>query len=190
MKKSILTFTFFLFLGATLFAQDNRPAVEDEIILMTRTAQQQGLPVVTDIIFIQNVEVMTAEEVTPNEEEVSNISSSYNFVRGGPSIEDLDAANNVDSVEDGSNQRKGTHDYCSEATVYPNPANSYTNLILPTREDYDVYLFDMVGNQKMYWTFTNTLSERLDLMDFQTGIYFIQLVCGDKTQTLRLKIVK
>lgn len=190
MRKSILSFTFFLLCGLTIFAQDSAPVVEEDIISVLRVTQGQGLPVVTDIIFIQeDKELIQVEWLVPDNE-VSRTTSTTSVDETSISDNDFNAVSNVGFIEDKASRMESTENHCSEARVYPNPAKFYTNLVLPTRKTYDVYLLDILGKQKMHWTFSNTQNERLYLAEFQTGIYFLQLVCGSKTKTLRLKIVK
>jgi len=192
MKKLILTYTLFLFLGGSLLAQHDEPIQQQDIITMSKPAEEQGLPVVTDIIFGEDG-VVDSKLVVSSQDEIMGASFSSTVAKEVDGSEDgagIDG-NNTNSIVNGEGiEKENVHTNCGELTVYPNPARDYVNITLPTRKTYDIYLYDMLGSQKASWTFTDSDQERLDLSEFQTGIYFIQAVCGPETKTLRIKIVK
>jgi hypothetical protein len=74
-------------------------------------------------------------------------------------------------------------------SAYPNPFNSSTTLSLDIAKDTEITIFDITGrlvkslkaeNGKAVW----------DAAGFSSGLYFAQFQAGDKTQTIKLILLK
>ena len=83
----------------------------------------------------------------------------------------------------------------TQFTVYPNPANDYTSIAISLDKTEKVILtiVDLLGKEiskeeKVLFSGKNT--ERLDVSNFQNGVYFINLQVGNKITTQKLVITK
>ena len=83
----------------------------------------------------------------------------------------------------------------TQFTVYPNPANDYTSIAISLYKTEKVILtiVDLLGKEiskeeKVLFSGGNT--ERLDVSNFQNGVYFINLQVGSKITTQKLVITK
>ena len=83
----------------------------------------------------------------------------------------------------------------TQFTVYPNPANDYTSIAisLDKTEKIILTIVDLLGKEiskeeKVLFSGGNT--ERLDVSNFQNGVYFINLQVGSKITTQKLVITK
>ena len=83
----------------------------------------------------------------------------------------------------------------TQFTVYPNPANDYTSIAISLYKTEKVILtiVDLLGKEiskeeKVLFSGENT--ERLDVSNFQNGVYFINLQVGNKITTQKLVITK
>ena len=83
----------------------------------------------------------------------------------------------------------------TQFTVYPNPANDYTSIAISLDKTEKVILtiVDLLGKEiskeeKVLFSGGNT--ERLDVSNFQNGVYFINLQVGNKITTQKLVITK
>jgi len=83
----------------------------------------------------------------------------------------------------------------TQFTVYPNPANDYTSIAISLYKTEKVILtiVDLLGKEiskeeKVLFSGENT--ERLDVSNFQNGVYFINLQVGSKITTQKLVITK
>ncbi len=83
----------------------------------------------------------------------------------------------------------------TQFTVYPNPANDYTSIAISLDKTEKVILtiVDLLGKEiskeeKVFYSGTTT--ERLDVSNFQNGVYFINLQVGNKITTQKLVITK
>jgi hypothetical protein len=83
----------------------------------------------------------------------------------------------------------------TQFTVYPNPANDYTSIAISLYKTEKVILtiVDLLGKEiskeeKVLFSGKNT--ERLDVSNFQNGVYFINLQVGNKITTQKLVITK
>jgi len=83
----------------------------------------------------------------------------------------------------------------TQFTVYPNPANDYTSIAISLDKTEKVILtiVDLLGKEiskeeKVFYSGTTT--ERLDVSNFQNGVYFINLHVGNKITTQKLVITK
>ena len=83
----------------------------------------------------------------------------------------------------------------TQFTVYPNPANDYTSIAISLDKTEKVILtiVDLLGKEiskeeKVLFSGGNT--ERLDVSNFQNGVYFINLQVGSKITTQKLVITK
>ena len=83
----------------------------------------------------------------------------------------------------------------TQFTVYPNPANDYTSITISLDKTEKVILtiVDLLGKEiskeeKVFYSGTTT--ERLDVSNFQNGVYFINLQVGNKITTQKLVITK
>ena len=80
-------------------------------------------------------------------------------------------------------------------TVYPNPANDYTSISisLDKTEKVTLTIVDLLGKEiskEEKVLFSGKSTERLDLSNFQNGVYFINLQVGNKLTTQKLVITK
>jgi len=83
----------------------------------------------------------------------------------------------------------------TQFTVYPNPTNDYTSIAISLDKTEKVILtiVDLLGKEiskeeKVFYSGTTT--ERLDVSNFQNGVYFINLQVGNKITTQKLVITK
>ena len=83
----------------------------------------------------------------------------------------------------------------TQFTVYPNPANDYTSIAISLDKTEKVILtiVNLLGKEiskeeKVLFSGGNT--ERLDVSNFQNGVYFINLQVGSKITTQKLVITK
>ena len=83
----------------------------------------------------------------------------------------------------------------TQFTVYPNPTNDYTSIAISLDKTEKVILtiVDLLGKEiskeeKVFYSGTTT--ERLDVSNFQNGVYFINLHVGNKITTQKLVITK
>ena len=83
----------------------------------------------------------------------------------------------------------------TQFTVYPNPANDYTSIAISLDKTEKVILtiVDLLGKEiskeeKVFYSGTTT--ERLDVSNFQNGVYFINLQVENNITTQKLVITK
>lgn len=80
----------------------------------------------------------------------------------------------------------GINEYLNEASsfIFPNPSNNYID-IETNLKDYSLSVFDIMGKL----IFTDNVSQnktRMDISNFSNGIYFLQLITGDKIISKKL----
>jgi hypothetical protein len=83
----------------------------------------------------------------------------------------------------------------TQFTVYPNPANDYTSIAISLDKTEKVILtiVDLLGKEiskEEKVLFSGKTTERLDVSNFQNGVYFINLQVGNKITTQKLVITK
>ena len=83
----------------------------------------------------------------------------------------------------------------TQFTVYPNPANDYTSIAISLDKTEKVILtiVDLLGKEisnEEKMLFSGKTTERLDVSNFQNGVYFINLQVGNKITTQKLVITK
>ena len=83
----------------------------------------------------------------------------------------------------------------TQFTVYPNPANDYTSIAISLYKTEKVILtiVDLLGKEiskEEKVLFSGKTTERLDVSNFQNGVYFINLQVGSKITTQKLVITK
>jgi hypothetical protein len=83
----------------------------------------------------------------------------------------------------------------TQFTVYPNPANDYTSIAisLDKTEKLILTIVDLLGKEiskEEKVLFSGKTIERLDVSNFQNGVYFINLQVGNKITTQKLVITK
>ncbi|MFD0963290.1 reprolysin-like metallopeptidase [Pseudofulvibacter geojedonensis] len=75
--------------------------------------------------------------------------------------------------------------------IYPNPANDTFNLILSTKEDVNVSLFDIRGRKIFTNAFKNSsdvFEKAINVSDVSSGIYLLNVETGGKSATKKLII--
>ena len=80
-------------------------------------------------------------------------------------------------------------------TVYPNPANDYTYIAisLDKTEKVTLTIVDLLGKEiskEEKILFSGKTTDRVDVSNFQNGVYFINLQAGNKITTQKLVITK
>ena len=178
MKWTIPILCFFFLLGNEIFAQD-KGELESSVDYKAPT-QDEDIPVLTDIIVVPSID----QNIIRSNRTVVGLAE-----QGVPNSEGMLVLDYSDEYA-GEEKQTTEEDSCEELLVYPNPAKDYTNLALPNRNEYNVYLYDMAGNKKAYRNIIGQMEERLDLGHLSTGTYLLQVVCGEEIKTLRLNIVK
>ena len=83
----------------------------------------------------------------------------------------------------------------TQFTVYPNPANDYTSIAfsLDKTEKVILTIVNLLGKEiskEEKVLFSGKTTERLDVSNFQNGVYFINLQVGSKITTQKLVITK
>ena len=83
----------------------------------------------------------------------------------------------------------------TQFTIYPNPANDYTSIAISVdkTEKVTLTIVDLLGKEiskEEKVLFSGKSTERLDLSNFQNGVYFINLQVGNKLTTQKLVITK
>lgn len=71
----------------------------------------------------------------------------------------------------------------AKVQVYPNPAANFVNLDIP--EGSDIRLIDMLGHKVLDIKNTSA-SERVNISQLQQGVYFVQVLNGGGSATVRL----
>tara|TARA_R110002012_G_scaffold64308_1_gene169026 strand:- start:14113 stop:15783 length:1671 start_codon:yes stop_codon:yes gene_type:complete len=70
--------------------------------------------------------------------------------------------------------------------LYPNPADSYIHISLPeTDVKASMTIYDMLG-KRIYQSQISNSNTKLDISDFQSGIYLMHFKLGNKTQIKKL----
>jgi hypothetical protein len=71
-------------------------------------------------------------------------------------------------------------------SVYPNPASSTINLVLPkTMQTGQIAVIDILGKQVYSQEFESKENISIDILSWSTGSYFLKVVSGENTQTER-----
>lgn len=71
-------------------------------------------------------------------------------------------------------------------TVYPNPASSTINLVLPkTMQTGQITVFDILGKQVYSQVFELTDNLAINILNWNSGSYFLKVVSGENMQTVR-----
>ena len=83
----------------------------------------------------------------------------------------------------------------TQFTIYPNPANDYTSIAISVdkTEKVTLTIVDLLGKEiskEEKVLFSGKSTERLDVSNFQNGVYFINLQVGNKLTTQKLVITK
>ena len=83
----------------------------------------------------------------------------------------------------------------TQFTIYPNPANDYTSITISVdkTEKVTLTIVDLLGKEiskEEKVLFSGKSTERLDVSNFQNGVYFINLQVGNKLTTQKLVITK
>ena len=83
----------------------------------------------------------------------------------------------------------------TQFTIYPNPANDYTSIAISVdkTEKVTLTIVDLLGKEiskEEKVLFSGKSTERLDVSNFQNGVYFINLQAGNKLTTQKLVITK
>jgi len=83
----------------------------------------------------------------------------------------------------------------TQFTIYPNPANDYTSIAISVdkTEKVTLTIVDLLGKEiskEEKVLFSGKSTERLDVSNFQNGVYFINLQVGNKITTQKLVITK
>jgi len=81
----------------------------------------------------------------------------------------------------------------TQFTIYPNPANDYTSIAISVdkTEKVTLTIVDLLGKEiskEEKVLFSGKSTERLDVSNFQNGVYFINLQVGNKLTTQKLVI--
>ena len=83
----------------------------------------------------------------------------------------------------------------TQFTIYPNPANDYTSIAISVdkTEKVTLTIVDLLGKEiskEEKVLFSGKYTERLDVSNYQNGVYFINLQAGNKLTTQKLVITK
>jgi len=75
--------------------------------------------------------------------------------------------------------------------ISPNPANTYVNVnIANVNNDVKIVLHNTVGQEvySNYYSNTSIINERINISEFNAGIYFIEVINGEKSSIKKLII--
>jgi len=76
-------------------------------------------------------------------------------------------------------------------SISPNPANTFVNINIPNvNNDVKIILHNTVGQVVYSNTFNNVndVNERIDISEFNSGIYFVEIINGNKSSIEKLII--
>lgn len=112
-------------------------------------------------------------------------SSTYQISRNGiTSLSPFSVVDNNATV--GIEEQKADN---MSVSIYPVPVENRLNFSVPNTENFNVEVFDAVGNKVKSKAFTQDASVRqLDMSDLNSGVYFVK-ISTDKAQTTK-RIVK
>jgi hypothetical protein len=76
-------------------------------------------------------------------------------------------------------------------SVFPNPTNGIIQLLADFNEEASpvIRIFDTQGNRLFTGSFTTTnkiLHKQFDLSQYPGGIYYLQMIIGNKSKTIRI----
>ncbi|PCJ80179.1 MAG: hypothetical protein COA49_09350 [Bacteroidetes bacterium] len=74
-----------------------------------------------------------------------------------------------------------------EVMIYPNPASSSVEIVIDRAGSHNVRILDLNGRVIREWA-TNSMVEVVNVTDFVSGIYIIELSQGDSRTTFRLAV--
>ncbi len=72
--------------------------------------------------------------------------------------------------------------------AYPNPAIDQLSLDFDRIGNYEIYVFNMVGQLEAAYQALATNQHQIEVSDWQTGLYFLQVVENDQVYTKRIKV--
>ena len=71
-----------------------------------------------------------------------------------------------------------------EFTISPNPAKTKLNIVLPSNEDMQLEVFDVLG-KRVYNGTISQLSSSIDVSNWRSGVYLVRVSNDQSTQTKR-----
>ena len=140
------------------------PEVDDKIRIIYQKDEEPGLAVRGDDDFIDENEIVYLE---------------------------IDTVGLFDGATSISENSKKVNNF----SIYPNPANDYASIAisLDKTEKVTLTIVDLLGKEiskEETVLFSGKSTERLDVSNFQNGVYFINLQVGNKITTQKLVITK
>jgi len=190
MKLSILTMLLLglLFLeGSKIYAQNTDRPIE---VLTAKSMQVQDIAPLPVVIVEPNKEIIGIADLKPPTYTLINYTNTAFVAGNGGMLDNVGVSS--ESGESTNLERldeKEIQVVCEEISAYPNPAKTFTNLVLPNRGTYEVYMYDMAGNKKAEWTVKDDSKARLEFLGLTTGNYFLQVICGSEIKTIRIQVV-
>jgi len=179
MKKilSIFILLAFLFVGEALHAQAASPESEqDTKPVIDLVMSPKGEDVVT---FVESRNESNSTVVV-GEEATNNI--------GQNQLEDTAYTDNEEIDESGTKTVQEKRELLNSIVTYPNPANFQLTVQFKSEGDYTLYIYNLLGQlEEEYWVEAQK-EEKLDVSDWQEGVYLLQIVQDQEQVTRRIKI--
>ncbi len=75
-------------------------------------------------------------------------------------------------------------------TIYPNPALYDINIEFGKYGNYEINLYNLVGQLEFRQVVEDVVYHKLDISNLNEGIYLLQLVDGEKVTTHRIKVAR
>ncbi|WP_127844779.1 T9SS type A sorting domain-containing protein [Psychroflexus aestuariivivens] len=94
-----------------------------------------------------------------------------------------------DSVEFRIGESLSSEDFETESvSIYPNPTSEFIEISTSIETEFDVQVFDMNG--KILMNLDNLNSNKIDLSELASGIYFVKLQSENQRNSITKKIIK
>lgn len=77
----------------------------------------------------------------------------------------------------------------SRISIYPNPSNGIVNIKMETESNYTLSVFDTAGRKLIHQTFTGA-STSVEVGEFSSGLYFVEVVDAKKNIVYREKVIR